>query len=391
MDPVPAIGFLASSAPDWGKGFLMYPEVFVDRQPKLDKVNIVNFYRSAVSSEEVYKSSDPLKARPVYSAVITGTGFDVPEHIVTNEDLEKILDTSDEWITERTGMKERRIAKPEEAASDFAFRAAQKALADANVKPEEIDLIIVATVTGDMPFPSTACILQDKLGTSNAGAMDLSAGCSGFIYGLVTARQFIATGAYKTILVVGVEVLSKITDWTDRSTAVLLADGAGAAVLKAATEPGRGIIATYLAADGSHGKDLYMPAGGSAIPASIESVQQRLHYLKMNGQAIFKVAVRSMADVVKRLVEQARIKTEDLALIIPHQANLRIIEAMAKMLNFPMSRVFVNIQKYANTSSASTIIALDEARRTGRIRVNDLVIMVAFGAGLTWGGVLLRF
>lgn len=326
-----------------------------------------------------------------YSAVIAGTGFDVPEKVLTNNDLEKILDTSDEWITERTGMKERRIAGPDEAASDLAFRAALRALADAGVKPEEIELIIVATVTGDMPFPSTACILQDRLGARNAAAMDLSAGCSGFIYALATARQFIATGTYRTILVVGVEVLSKITDWTDRSTAVLLADGAGAAVLKAEEQSDRGIIASYLGADGSHGDDLYMPAGGSRIPASIESVQRRLHYLKMNGHAIFKVAVRSMADVVRRLLAQTQLRAEDIKLLIPHQANLRIIEALAKMLNFPMERVFVNIQHYANTSSASTIIALDEARRQGRIAKNDLVMMVAFGAGLTWGGVVLRF
>lgn len=324
------------------------------------------------------------------SAVISGTGFAVPERILTNEDLEKILDTSDEWITERTGMKERRIAKPEEAASDFALRASRQALADAGVTPEEIELIIVATVTGDMPFPSTACVLQHKLGARNAAALDIAAGCSGFIYALATARQFIATGTYRTILVVGVEILSKITDWTDRSTAVLLADGAGAAVLKASTDSGRGIIATHLGADGSRGKDLYMPAGGSAIPASIESVQQRLHYLKMNGSAIFKIAVRSMADVVRRLLEKTRTRADEIKLLIPHQANLRIIEAMAKLLNFPMERVFVNIQKYANTSSASTIIALDEARRGGRVLPGDLIVMVAFGAGLTWGGALIR-
>lgn len=326
-----------------------------------------------------------------YSAVITGTGFSVPERILTNKDLEEILDTSDEWITVRTGMKERRIAKPEEAASDFALRAAQNAIADAKLKPEEIDLIIVATVTGDMPFPSTACILQHKLGAINAGAMDLAAGCSGFIYALATAREFIATGTYRTILVVGVEVLSKITDWTDRSTAVLLGDGAGAAILQASTEKGRGIIATYLGADGSRGKDLYMPAGGSAIPASTESVQQRLHYLKMNGSAIFKVAVRSMANVVRSLLDKTKLRAEEIKLIIPHQANLRIIEAMASILNFPMEKVFVNIQKYANTSSASTIIALDEARRTSLLSANDRVILVAFGAGLTWGGALIRF
>lgn len=330
------------------------------------------------------------KAR-LYSAVIAGTGFDVPEKIMTNADLEKLVDTSDEWIVERTGMKERRIARPDQAASDFALAACRHALADANTRPDEVDLIIVATVTGDMAFPSTACILQGKLGCTHAAAMDLSAGCTGFIYALATARQFIATGTYKTILVVGVEVLSKITDWTDRGTCVLLADGAGAAVLRATDEPGRGIIASYLGADGSRGNDLYMPAGGSRIPASHESVAARQHYLKMNGNAIFKVAVRAMADSVRRVLEQARLKASDIKLLIPHQANLRIIEAVAKLLRFPMDNVFVNIQKYANTSSATTIIALDEARKAGRILPGDLVVLVAFGAGLTWGGVAIRW
>ncbi len=348
-------------------------------------------YPGSIFHHEMKKGADNCSAVVKYSAVITGTGFDVPEKILTNEDLQKTLDTSDEWITERTGMKERRIAGKDEAASDFAWRAAKRALDDAGVKAEEIDLIIVATVTGDMPFPSTACILQEKLGAMRAAAMDLSAGCAGFIYALTTAQQFILTGTYQTVLVVGVEVLSKITDWTDRSTAVLLADGAGAAVLRAEPDAGQGIIATYLAADGAHGPDLYMPAGGSRIPASLESVQRRLHYLKMNGSAIFKVAVRSMADVVKRLLAQTGLRPEDIKLIIPHQANLRIIEAMASLLRFPMEKVFVNIQKYANTSSASTIIALDEARHSGRITADDLVIMVAFGAGLAWGGVLIRF
>ncbi len=344
-----------------------------------------------ISNSEAKKKDDNGLPPFRYSAVITGTGFDVPERVLTNEDLQKILDTSDEWITERTGMKERRIAGKDEAASDLALKAARRALDDAGIRAEEIDLIIVATVTGDMPFPSTACILQDRLGAKQAAAMDLSAGCAGFVYALTTARQFILAGTYRTILVVGVEVLSKITDWTDRSTAVLLADGAGAAVLRAEPNTGRGIIATYLAADGSHGPDLYMPAGGSRIPASLESVRGRLHYLKMNGSAIFKVAVRSMADVVKRLLVQTGLRPEDIKLIIPHQANLRIVEAMAGLLKFPMEKVFVNIQKYANTSSASTIIALDEARHSGRITADDLVIMVAFGAGLAWGGVLIRF
>jgi 3-oxoacyl-[acyl-carrier-protein] synthase-3 len=328
---------------------------------------------------------------PCYSAYIAGTGFEVPEKVVTNADLQKLVDTSDEWIVARTGMKERRVVSEDQAASDLALAAALKALADSDTAAEDIDLIIVGTVTGDMLFPSTSCLLQDKLGAKDAAAMDVGAGCSGFIYALSTARQFIEAGTYSTILVVGVEVLSRITDWTDRGTCVLLGDGAGAAVVKATTDRKRGILASLLGADGSRGPDLYMPAGGSRIPASVDSVKERLHYLKMNGNAIFKVAVRSMAQTVTGLLRTARVKAEDVKLIIPHQANLRIIEAVAKMLRFPREKVFVNIEKYANTSSATTIIALDEARAAGRIRAGDLVVLVAFGAGLTWGGVLLRW
>ncbi len=327
----------------------------------------------------------------LHSAVITGTGFAVPDRVVTNADLEKMVDTSDEWITERTGMKERRVVAPEQAASDLALEASRKALADARLEPSDLDLIIVGTVTGDMLFPSTSCVLQSRLGIKGIAAMDVSAGCTGFIYALSTARQFIATGAYKNVLVVGVEVLSKITDWTDRGTCVLLGDGAGAAIVRQAPAGERGIIADYLAADGNRGPDLCMPAGGSAIPASVQSVQDRLHYLKMNGNAIFKVAVRSMAEAFQRLISRARVRSEDIKLLIPHQANLRIIQAVAKLLKFPPEKVFINIEKYANTSSATTIIALDEARKAGLIRAGDLVALVAFGAGLTWGGVLIRW
>jgi 3-oxoacyl-[acyl-carrier-protein] synthase-3 len=249
----------------------------------------------------------------------------------------------------------------------------------------------VGTVTGDMPFPSTACVLQQRLGAPHAAAFDVSAGCTGFIYALSVARQFVSTGASRTALVVGVEMLSKITDWTDRSTCVLFGDGSGAAVLKADTEPDKGILATYLAADGNGGKHLYMLAGGSRHPATIETVQQRMHTCKMNGNAIFKVAVRSMADTVKHLLQQTGLGIDDLSLLIPHQANLRIIEATTKLLKFPSERVFVNIAKYGNTSSATTIIALDEARRAGLVRPGDVVMLVAFGAGLTWGGVVIRF
>lgn len=328
--------------------------------------------------------------RPI-SAVVAGTGSQVPERILTNADLEKMVDTSDQWITERTGMKERHISAPGEAASDIAVKACQKALAEAKVKPEDLDLIVVGTVTGDMPFPSTACVLQQKLGSPHAAAFDVSAGCTGFIYALSVARQFVVTGASRTALVVGVEMLSKITDWTDRSTCVLFGDGAGAAVLRADSEPDTGILATYLAADGTGGEHLYMPAGGSRRPATVESVQQRLHTCKMNGNAIFKVAVRSMADAFRHLLHQTGLGPEDVKLMIPHQANLRIIEATAKLLKFPPERVFINIARYGNTSSATTIIALDEARRAGLVHAGDVVILVAFGAGLTWGGVAIRF
>jgi 3-oxoacyl-[acyl-carrier-protein] synthase-3 len=334
--------------------------------------------------------ASPWPRRP-FSAVVAGTGSQVPERILTNADLEKIVNTSDQWITERTGMKERHISAPDEAASDIAVKACEKALAEAKVRPEDIDLIVVGTVTGDMPFPSTACVLQQRLGAPHAVAFDVSAGCTGFIYALSVARQFVVSGASQTALVVGVEMLSKITDWTDRSTCILFGDGSGAAVLKAGTKPDRGILATYLAADGAGGEHLYMPAGGSRRPASVETVQQRLHTCKMNGNAIFKVAVRSMADAVRHLLRQTGLKLEDIGLLIPHQANLRIIDATAKLLKFPSERVFVNIHKYGNTSSATTIIALDEARKAGLVHPGDVVMLVAFGAGLTWGGVAIRF
>jgi 3-oxoacyl-[acyl-carrier-protein] synthase III len=324
------------------------------------------------------------------SAVIAGTGSYLPEKVMTNADLEKMVETSDDWITERTGIKERRIAAPDQAASDLALEAALKALAEAETKPEELDLIIVGTVTGDMLFPSTSCLLQARLGATKAAAMDVSAGCTGFIYALDMAQKYIATGTYRTILVVGVEVLSRITDWTDRGTCVLLGDGAGAAVVKASTGKKRGILAGILGADGTQGLNLHMPAGGSRIPPSVESIAARQHYLKMNGNAIFKVAVRRMAQTVSGLLDAIKAKAEDVRLLIPHQANLRIIEATARQLKFPMERVFVNIQKYANTSSATTIVGLDQAIRGGLVKAGDLVVLVAFGAGLTWGGVALR-
>ena len=310
---------------------------------------------------------------------------------MTNDDLAKIVDTSDEWITELTGMKERRVARPDEATSDMAFEAAKLALADAGTKASELDMIVVGTVTGDYHFPSTACLLQDRLGARHIAAMDVSAGCTGFLYALETTRHFVMSGNYRNVLVVGAELLTRIVDWTDRGTCVLLGDGAGAAVVKASTEKDRGIIAGVFGADGSKIEDLWMPAGGSRLPTSPETLKNHQNYLKMNGHAIFKVAVRSMAGTVTQLLEKIGAKADDITLLIPHQANLRIIEAVARQLKFSMDRVFVNIQKYANTSSATTAIALDEARRAGRIKSGDLVVMVAFGAGLTWGGVAIRW
>ncbi|MFO7651209.1 MAG: beta-ketoacyl-ACP synthase III [bacterium] len=325
------------------------------------------------------------------STVITGTGFEVPPRILTNADLEKMVATSDQWIVERTGMKERHIAEPGVTASDLAIPASRKALAEAGLDPADLDLVLVATVTGDMPFPSTSCIIQDKLGAKHAAAMDISAGCTGFIYALSVANQYLQTGRYRNALVVGVEVLTRITDWNDRATCVLFGDAAGAAVLQRVPEDGRGIIAEFLAADGSRGPDLHMPGGGSAIPATHESVDRGDHYLKMNGHAIFKVAVRSMVDAVKKSCAAAGVRVEDLKLLVPHQANLRIIEAVGKMLGIPGEKVFVNIHKYGNTSSATTIVALDEARRAGLIQPGDLVALVAFGAGLTSGSILIRW
>ena len=326
-----------------------------------------------------------------YSAVIAGTGFYVPEKILTNDDMMKLVDTSDEWITERTGMKERRMARPDEATSDMAFEAARKALADADTKAADLDAIVVGTVTGDYHFPSTACLLQDRLGAKHAAAMDVSAGCTGFLYALETARHFVMSGSYRNVLVVGAELLTRIVDWTDRGTCVLLGDGAGAAVIRPTAERNRGIVAGHFGADGSRKEDLWLPAGGSRLPASEATLRDRRHYLLMNGNAIFKVAVRAMAHTTTELLHKIGAKPEDVKLLIPHQANLRIIEAVARQLKFGMDRVYVNIHKYANTSSATIPIALDEARREGRIRPGDLVILVAFGAGLTWGGVAIRW
>ncbi|HSQ33632.1 MAG TPA: beta-ketoacyl-ACP synthase III [Peptostreptococcaceae bacterium] len=320
---------------------------------------------------------------------ILGTGSFVPEKALTNFDLEKIMDTSDEWIKTRTGVSERRISDENTATSDLATQAALNAIKSANLSPEDIDLIIVATVTPDMSFPSTACLVQANIGAKNAAAFDLEAACTGFIYGLTIGKSLIQSNMYKHVLVIGAETLSKVIDYTDRGTAILFGDGAGAAVL-GEVEDG-GILSTYLGADGSSGGYLTLPAGGSRKPASIETVNDRLHYVKMAGSDVFKFAVRVMGDSSTKAVEIAGLKLEDVDYLIPHQANIRIIEASAKRLKLPMEKVYVNIDKYGNMSAASIPVALDEAYKNNKIKKGDNIVIVGFGGGLTWGSSLIKW
>lgn len=321
---------------------------------------------------------------------ILGVGSYVPEKIVTNHDLEQTLDTSDEWIVERTGIRERRVVKEGEFTSHLATKAAERALLDAGVSAEEIDLIIVGTVTPDMVFPSVACLVQDNLKAVNAAAFDITAVCSGFIYGLVTASAFIQAGTYKKALVIGAETLSAITDWTDRNTAVIFGDGAGAVVL-GETEPGYGILGVHLGAEGAGGDLLKVPAGGSRQPASAETVAQRLHFTYMDGNEVFKFAVKIMGEAASKALENAGLLREDIDVLVPHQANMRIIQSAAKRLALPMEKVVVNVDKYGNTSAASIPIALDEAVKNGRIKNGDIVVMVGFGGGLTWGAGVIKW
>ncbi|MEW6215326.1 MAG: beta-ketoacyl-ACP synthase III [Nitrospirota bacterium] len=321
---------------------------------------------------------------------IISTGSYLPEKVLTNIDLEKMVDTSDEWITERTGIKERRIADVSQAASDLAYEASKIALERAGFKPDDIDLIIVATVTGDMPFPSTACILQDKLGAKRAVGFDINATCSGFLYGLYVADGLVKTGMHKRVLVVGTEVLSKITDWKDRTTCVLFGDGAGAAIIET-TEEDRGIISMYINSDGSMWELIHMPGGGSRNPVSKDSIEKRLHYIRMKGNETFKVAVRTLEDLVVETLNENNLKPSQLSLLIPHQANLRIIQATADRLGISMDKVIVNIDRYGNTSAASIPIALDEAARTGKIKDGDYILLEAFGGGLTWASALIKW
>ncbi len=320
---------------------------------------------------------------------IIGVGEYLPEKILTNAELEKMVDTSDDWITTRTGIKERHMAGVGQAASDLAFKAAQQALENAKLKAEDLDLIIVATITGDMPFPSVAAIIQDKLGAKKAVCFDIAAACAGFVYGLSVAEKFIASGAYKNALVIGTEVLSSITDWQDRNTCVLFGDGAGAVVLSEVKKGG--IISTYLGCDGSKAGILYLPAGGSRNPATAETVRNRQHYLKMQGNELFKIAVNTMTDAAETVLKQAGMTFADVDLIIPHQANARIIMAVAKKLGIPPDRVYLNIERCGNMSSASTVTALCEAVKEGKVKKGDIILLDAFGAGLVWGACIIEW
>ncbi|TYP59973.1 beta-ketoacyl-ACP synthase III [Thermosediminibacter litoriperuensis] len=322
-------------------------------------------------------------------AGIIGVGSYTPEKVLTNNDLEKMVETSDEWIKARTGISYRRIAGENTATSDMAVKASFHALQRAGLDPGELDLIIGATVTPDMMFPSTACVVQRRIGAFKAAAFDLSAGCTGFIYALTTAAQFIASGMYRNILIFGAETLSKIVDWQDRNTCVLFGDGAGAAVISEVEQGG--ILESLLGADGG-GKDLlFMPAGGSREPASIETVRARKHYIKMNGNEVFKFAVKIMEESTRKVVEKANLTMNDVALVIPHQANMRIIDAAVKRLDIPKEKVMVNLDRYGNMSAASIPVALDEAVREKRIKKGDKVVLVGFGAGLTWGANLIEW
>lgn len=309
---------------------------------------------------------------------------------MSNSELENMVDTSDEWITERTGIKERRIAAENQAASDLAFEASRTALERAGLRADSIDLIVVATVTGDMPFPSTACFLQDKLEASNAVAFDINAACSGFLYSLYIADGFIRSGLHKRVLVVGTEVLSRVTDWDDRTTCVLFGDGAGAVIVEP-TDEDRGIRSIHVNSDGKMWELIHLPGGGSRNPVSSDSIEKRLHYIKMKGNETFKVAVRTLEDIAVKTLEENGLEPSRLSLLIPHQANLRIIQATAERLKLPMDKVFINLDKYGNTSAASIPIALDEAVMSARIKKGDYILLEAFGGGLTWASALIKW
>ncbi len=332
-----------------------------------------------------------MKSTMPKSVVIRGTGSYLPEKVVSNDDIAKFLDTSDEWIYARTGIKRRHIAAEGEAASDMALKASLRAIESAGLTPADMDLVIVTTVTPDMLFPSTACILQAKLGIrNNIPCFDLEAACSGFVYGVEVAARMMQSGLYRNALVVSSEKISAMVDWNDRSTCVLFGDGAGAVVLSASDEPNIGILGSVLGADGSDNAMLRLPAGGSLMPPTRQTVEKGLHFLQMDGKEVFKHAVQIMKDKALEVLDLCEVSASEVSLMIPHQANVRIVESVAKRLHIPMEKVFLNMEDCANTSSASIPIALDSAIRSNRISKGSYVLFVAFGAGLTWGATLVK-
>jgi 3-oxoacyl-[acyl-carrier-protein] synthase-3 len=330
-------------------------------------------------------------SQPNQSVIITGTGSYTPAKVLTNDDMSKIVDTSDEWIRTRSGISERCFAAEGEATSDMAAAAAEKAISASGIDRRDIDLIIVATMTPDMPFPSTACILQSKLGLGNITAFDIQAACSGFIYALNTGSNMLRSGAYKKALIIGAEKMSSILDFEDRTTCVLFGDAASAIILEASGTPNVGVLGSITGSDGSDPSLLHQPAGGSTIPSSQESVDARQHFIKMNGKEIFKQAVRVMGQVSNDILDQYSLMSDQIDLVIPHQANMRIIESLAKRMKLPMEKFHNNLDRFGNTSAASIGLALDEAYRKGRIQSGDLILLVAFGAGLTWGASLIKW
>ncbi|NIP39377.1 MAG: ketoacyl-ACP synthase III [Candidatus Dadabacteria bacterium] len=323
------------------------------------------------------------------SVIILSTGTSIPSKVISNSDLEKIVDTNDEWITARTGIKERRMADENHASSDLGAEAALKAIEKASINPLDIDVVIVATITPDYLFPSTACLIQKTIGADNAYAFDLSAGCSGYLYAMQVAKGMIDGGGAETILIIGAETLTRVTDYEDRGTCILFGDGAGATILQKSEQ--RGILSICLGSDGGGWDLLYQPGGGSRMPSSVQSVENKEHYLKMNGKEVFKIAVTSMGNASVQAIEEAGLKPEDIDLFIAHQANYRIMDAVRKRLKMPTEKVFMNISKYGNTSSASVPIALDEALEQGKIKEGDLILFSVFGAGFTWGASVIKW
>jgi 3-oxoacyl-[acyl-carrier-protein] synthase-3 len=334
--------------------------------------------------------SSPRSAKTPRTVSIIGTGSYVPEKILTNADLSRMVDTSDEWITTRTGIKERRIAADGENTSDMAAKAALKAIEQAKISPDEIDLILVATATPDMLFPATACFVQKKIGATNAACLDISAACAGFLFGIEIAQQFIMSHTHDTVLVIGAEKLTSITNWSDRNTCVLFGDGAGAAILRH-RGGAHGLISTYIGSDGQFTDILFMPGGGSRCPITAENVGRNLNTIHMSGKEVYKQAVTAMLSAAQKALEQSGLSIEDIACVIPHQANLRIIEGIADRLHIPLEKFYVNLDRYGNTSAAAVAIALDEANRTGRIKAGDFVLMVVFGGGLTWASTVIEW